>query len=138
VSAQAETVPCYATYRSTFADVEIAGAAHLCGLPSDHDGDHRCAAPSCDATFTDGDDGVACNRCRQGGPAHKPCRDHVKVHCSSEPLLIERRLNRPYDEQTASTLIHSNGTHVASYDRSFLAAATRAIIAAYDEARAAA
>jgi hypothetical protein len=75
VSAQADTIGCFASSPPN----------HICDKPRDHAGDHRCAGPDCDVTFTDTDEGVACYRCADvGGPPHKPCRDHGRAHCSSD------------------------------------------------------
>lgn len=52
-----------------------------------------------------------------------------------ETLLLEHRYNRPYDEQTPSTLIHPNGTLACSYDRPLLNAMAREVLAAYDAER---
>lgn len=42
---------------------------------------------------------------------------------------IEHRTDRAYDEADPSHLVHPNGSLVASYDRGFLASATREVIA---------
>lgn len=42
--------------------------------------------------------------------------------------LCKHRGDRSYDEQDASHLRHPNGSLIASYDRTFLAAATREVI----------
>lgn len=42
--------------------------------------------------------------------------------------FCEHRGDRSYDEQDASHLRHPNGSLIASYDRDFLAAATREVI----------
>lgn len=42
--------------------------------------------------------------------------------------FCEHRGDRSYDEQDSSHLYHPNGSLIASYDRDFLAAATREVM----------
>lgn len=47
---------------------------------------------------------------------------------TSEQFLLEHRNDRAYDEADASHLVMPGGGLVASYDRAFLAAATREVL----------
>jgi hypothetical protein len=47
----------------------------------------------------------------------------------AEPDLIERRLDKPYDDEWPGHLVAPNHTLVDSGDRSFLGAAGRALLA---------
>lgn len=49
----------------------------------------------------------------------------------------ELRFDRPYDEQSPSTLIHPNGSLLCSQDRPFLNVAARLIVESYAERKAA-
>ncbi len=48
---------------------------------------------------------------------------------------VEVRFDKPYDEQTPSHIVHWNGSLIASWDRPFLAAATRAVLEHYEQER---
>lgn len=43
-------------------------------------------------------------------------------------LIAERRFDRPYDEQSVSTMFHPNGSFVCSQHRGFNGAAQLAVI----------
>lgn len=51
----------------------------------------------------------------------------------AEPDLIERRLDKPYDEKWPGRVIARNETPADSGDRSFLGAAARAVFAMFGE-----
>lgn len=49
----------------------------------------------------------------------------------------EHRADRSYDEQDGGWLLHPNGTRIVSFDRDFIGAALREVLALHDEMRAA-
>lgn len=79
------------------------------------------------------DTDTACHQCWGKGWVIVAKR---KRRCIACVMRREHRGDRPYDEQNPSTLRHPNGSFVASFDRPFLAAATRCLLGLYAEAAA--
>lgn len=50
---------------------------------------------------------------------------------------LEHRPERPHDDVDAGTVLHPNGTAIASYDPQFLGAATREVLRLHAAAQAA-